>query len=65
MENFDIYNKNLDSKKDKKQSLSNDEREAFEKELDLINRLIEENLGISDTETDDSTELSTESEDDS
>ena len=65
MENFDIYNKNLDSKKDKKKSLSNDEREAFEKELDLINRLIEENLGLSDTEIDDSTKLSTKSEDDS
>ena len=60
MENFDIYNKNLDSRK-KEKSLSNDEREAFEKELDLINRLIEDSLDIADV--DESNELSNETDD--
>ena len=61
MENFDIYNKNLDSRKNKEKSLSNDDREAFEKELDLINRLIEDSLDIADI--DKSNELSNESDD--
>ena len=61
MENFDIYNKNLDSRKNKEKSLSNDDREAFEKELNLINRLIEDNLDIA--EIDESNDLSDEFED--
>ena len=61
MENFDIYNKNLDSRKNKEKSLSNDDREAFEKELDLINRLIEDSLDI--TDIDESNDLSNEADD--
>ena len=57
MDNFDIYNKNLDSRKNKEKSLSNDEREAFEKELDLINRLIEDNLDIDESNEVDDTSL--------
>ena len=61
MENFDIYKK-LNNENSKQKPLSKELREEFERELNLINRLIEENLDVSETESVESSELSNESE---